>query len=486
MKPDEPPPEDEIKKMVIKQCKSYLNSIPKEFHDKLDRPLPNQQKTLTKQTLIDPKTQSIQLTNTVIAMSTKPNANQRVGNKLTDLAADTELIKNDQQHQHQQRSSAMRKTPSSALNTKKSRSRQNDKSRANNLNEYEDLKQNGTRQIRVKFKMFFAGSKTVTARLESPSQRVEDCFITINLENNLMSDQQMELLNPFTIKIEKINDLPDKPVSFRELSEKCEPVYCTYQFCREPLYRTEGKSHAKSIYYNDVNVYLAGLMNQEEFREYLYGAPFEIEVHDRDRRLGTVTQAPCLFGNDASDGQISNVNAVATQNTASNPFETRNKLWDPYGVAKLNLYDFLLGKRLIQFFVPISPCSAPDSLGRIASSKNKTTPYSESLVTKANVNNHMLPGAYLDVSSCLYVTISLARPLESLGEIVSRTRAQMSRISTSKCVFGRIVFVIDYEQKNLVNMIFNLVKEINSRALNFQDMTESVRDAALSTYKLTM
>ena len=34
------------------------------------------------------------------------------------------------------------------------------------------------------------------------------------------------------------------------------------------------------------------------------------------------------------DENISSVNAVASQKTLYNPFETRNKFWDPYGVGK--------------------------------------------------------------------------------------------------------------------------------------------------------
>ncbi len=39
-------PEDEVKTLVFKQCNDYLNSLPKELHDTLDRDLPTQPKHL--------------------------------------------------------------------------------------------------------------------------------------------------------------------------------------------------------------------------------------------------------------------------------------------------------------------------------------------------------------------------------------------------------------------------------------------------------
>ena len=210
-----------------------------------------------------------------------------------------------------------------------------DRSRKEQISELEAIKKNGIRSIKLKMKTLFAGYKTVTMRLDSSCSSIDDCFLTVNVENTLMSDAQLELLNPFTIKIEKITDLPNEPVPLEVLREKCEPVYCSYSFLKEPLYKTEPKIQESSIFLNDVNVFLSGLIDQEEFREYLYGVPFEIEIHDRNRKPEKILQNPCLFGNDAVDEQISSVNAVSAKDTSTNPFEARNKLWDPYGVGNL-------------------------------------------------------------------------------------------------------------------------------------------------------
>ena len=46
--------------------------------------------------------------------------------------------------------------------------------------------------------------------------------------------------------------------------------------------------------------------------------------------------------------------------TEHNPFTGKDKPWDPYGIAKVNLSDFLLGEKIIECSVPIKPCKIPD------------------------------------------------------------------------------------------------------------------------------
>lgn len=49
--------------------------------------------------------------------------------------------------------------------------------------------------------------------------------------------------------------------------------------------------------------------------------------------------------------------------TINNPFVGRNKPWDPYGVAKLDLSELLLGHQYIHLKVPIHNCAVPEILG---------------------------------------------------------------------------------------------------------------------------
>lgn len=68
-------------------------------------------------------------------------------------------------------------------------------------------------------------------RLEDPLiSSIDDCFMSVNIDNSLMSEQQLHDLNPLTIKIEKATSLPNKPLSYESLRDQCEKVYCSYNF----------------------------------------------------------------------------------------------------------------------------------------------------------------------------------------------------------------------------------------------------------------
>lgn len=272
--------------------------------------------------------------------------------------------------------------------------------------ELEFIKKNGVARVKLKMKVLFAGHKYLASRLNETTSTIEDCIVSINLENSLMSEQQLVDLNPLSITLEKITSMPNEPVKFSELKEKCEQVYCSYSFFKQPIYKTPGLGHEENLFYNDINVYLTGLLNREELNEFFSGVPFEIEVHDRNRKpVEKESQRACLFGNDVLDENISNVNSIAAKQTLHNPFETKQKCWDPFGVARLNLYDFVLGKKLIEYFVPVLPCAAPDALGRNA---NKSSSNTKSL---GDEDVPMQAGCFLDSNTHMNVKISVARSL---------------------------------------------------------------------------
>ena len=276
--------------------------------------------------------------------------------------------------------------------------------------EMEYVRKNGVTRVKLKMKVLFSGESYLGGRIEEPTSTIDDCIISINLENSLMSDAQLYDLNPLTIKIDKLSNMPDKPVGFSDLRQHCLPVYCSYNFMNYPLHKTEDIAQEKNIFYNDMNVFLAGLLNKQELHEFLHSAPFEIEIHDRDRRPVTKEGLKaCLFGNDEIDEHISNVSTVAAKQTVYNPFAIKSKNWDPFGVARLHLYDLVMGKRLLEFFVPILPCTAPDVLGRNAVKNSSNTKRLD------NEDAPMQAGAFLDFNSHLNVTITTAKPLFALN-----------------------------------------------------------------------
>ena len=334
---------------------------------------------------------------------------------MKDLASDFELTKNVRisktASKHKPTSDSKLSKRSSQLSFikhQRSFNKPKEKSKRELAAELDFIKKNGNTRVKLRMKILFAGNSYLMTRLADALPTIEDCFINVTLENNLMSEHQLYDLNPITIKIEKASNMPDKPIGFVALKEKGEKVYCKYNFFKQPLYKTSELVQEKNIYFNDINVYLAGLLNKEELHEFLHQTPFEIEIHDRDRKI-IVDQPlrPCLFGNDATDSQISSVSSVANKHTIHNPFETRTKHWDPYGVAKLNLYELVLGKKLIEYFVPILPCMAPDVLGRNSMNKNA----SSNTKVLGYDDTPLQTGNFLDANTHINIKISVAKPL---------------------------------------------------------------------------
>jgi hypothetical protein len=163
----------------------------------------------------------------------------RIGNRLSDLASDAEpsktkkdrfgthklLLQNKQDQLGNRRVSHIAKS-----DLKKLQKKTREKTKKELINEIEEIRKNGVTHLRLKMKVLFTGSKTITVRLDKPLSTLEDCFVTISVENSLMSNQQLEALNPLMIKIEKLCDLPDTPVKIETLKSKCAPVYCSYTF----------------------------------------------------------------------------------------------------------------------------------------------------------------------------------------------------------------------------------------------------------------
>ena len=75
-----------------------------------------------------------------------------------------------------------------------------------------------------------------------------------------------------------------------------------------------GREQDSEIYWNDINVLLAGTMDSALLHQYLSGPPLSIEVHDRDRILEKQKLKPTLFGDDLEDEKISNVGTVSSKN----------------------------------------------------------------------------------------------------------------------------------------------------------------------------
>ncbi|XP_062581954.1 uncharacterized protein LOC134243735 isoform X3 [Saccostrea cucullata] len=344
----------------------------------------------------------------------------------------------------------------------------------------EQIRKFGICMVPIRMAMFFSGMKNVTNRLKSPVPGIEDMFLQLKLDVPLMSEQQKKELNPMIITIKNATNLPNSPMTYAELNEKCQPVFCRYQFHNQPEHCSVGREQKENVYWDDLNVVLLGTQENSELRQYLNGPPMEIEVHDRDRKPEGVKLKPTLFGDDLEDEKISNVGTVASRRTVHNPFKGRNKPWDPYGVARVDLSELLLGHQYLHLTVPIQNCPIPD----VFPSEEREDGRSVGVMGAVDgpVDRPFNAGHYVQSNSMLKLKVELAHPLTTPEEVAAKEPLS----STPQCPFGRIIYIFGYKNTTILNLLETLVTEINAKALELDNMPPHVISAALSTYKLSL
>ncbi|XP_053378149.1 uncharacterized protein LOC123529262 isoform X2 [Mercenaria mercenaria] len=344
----------------------------------------------------------------------------------------------------------------------------------------ENIKRNGVCMVPIRMAVLFSGVQTITNRLDTPVLGLEDMFVTLQLNKPLLNQKQKQELNPMIIKIHSITNMPSSPMTHEQLKDRCMPAYCRYSFFNLSPHVTLKRPHASSVYYDDINVILAGTFEPSEFRQYLNGPPLEIEVHDRDRKLEEMKLKATLFGDDLEDEKISNVGTVASRRTLHNPFKDKSKIWDPYGVARVDLSDLLLGNRYLYIKVPVHSCPPPDLLG-LGDNRMSGKVMGLAGAVDGPVDSPMPAGHYMSNNTMLKIKVELSQPLVTPYDVAAKDHIE----TTDECPFGRIVFKFDYKNTHLLNQLQMVVTKINARALELDDMPQHVVDAALSTYKLS-
>ncbi|KAK6480749.1 hypothetical protein HHUSO_G18530 [Huso huso] len=337
------------------------------------------------------------------------------------------------------------------------------------------MNKNGSASVHLDPVHLLAGNKSVTDCLYSLSPAILDGFCTVSIEQPLISDELKQELNPLVIKIESCTCLPTRPVPIHELKVKCAPVYCRYQFYNLTDHRTASREHGTHVYFKDVNVIFTGLLGKGEFREYVRGTPIEIEIHDRDRKMEETMKKSALFGTEPEDAKISNVGLVSSQRTTHNPFTDKDKLYNLYGVAKLDLSDLLYGEKRLKLTLPIHASPLPDPTGiRGIGGSGRIVGYPGSV---DGPQDPALPaGHYLDSSSQLKVTVEIACPLPLESEVI---KGQMS-----DCPFGCIICIFDSLNSSALKKLNSEICRINSAALQLDSYPEHLLEAAFNSYKL--
>ncbi|XP_044157495.1 uncharacterized protein KIAA1257 homolog [Bufo gargarizans] len=322
--------------------------------------------------------------------------------------------------------------------------------------------------LSIDFMPLLAGDLSVTSRLQECSYHILDCYVTLALNTPLLSHQQRHDLNPMVIRILSATCLPALPTPISVLQEKCIPVYCRYRFQDHLFHQTHGQTHGTHVFFKDVYVVFVGTMSPGKLREFLLGPPIEIEVHDRDQKIKENISRPSLFGMEPEDEKLSNVGLITSKSTIHNPFTQRDRLSDPYGIAKMRLSELVYGATYLNISVPILSCESPDATEHRSEGKSGG-------IIGSDIDSQVSPlpvGHYLDAQSHLKVRVDLAVPLSS--EAV-----------TPDCPFGRIIYIFDYKNNKLFQDLIMKITEINCRALSLQPDPRGLSLDAVSRVCLT-
>jgi hypothetical protein len=252
------------------------------------------------------------------------------------------------------------------------------------------------------------------------------------------------------------------------------PVYCRYQFDKTPVHKTKGEPHGTHVYFQDINVIFLGAMHLSDLREYLEGPPMVVEVHDRDRKSEEYFRKPTPFGEDPLDPYFNLQALISLKETEKNPFESQNKTWDPYGVARVSFADLLLGHKYLNLAVPIHSCE-PNSARHSQDTRNKKAVGFQDPTDVLQLSP-MPMGNYLEANSQLKLRVDIAVPLGA--------GAKSPDIDLVGTQFGRIIFVFDSKKLFLLCSLLQDITRINAKDLELDSYPTKNIQQILSAFKM--
>ncbi|XP_032094979.1 uncharacterized protein KIAA1257 homolog [Thamnophis elegans] len=315
-----------------------------------------------------------------------------------------------------------------------------------------------------------AGDYYTASRWEGNSPKLNEAYLGFAVDKPIMSEKHKHDLNPLIIKIKSAKCLPNTPVPIEELQKTCLPVYCKYSFYQMSPHYTEGRDHGTDVFFKDSNVILLGAIDPGKLNEYLRGPPLEIEIHDRDKKKETLKTKPSLFGEEPGDSKLSDISAVTSRYLVQNFITAKENIFSPYGVAKINLNDLLLGEKTLNFCAPIHSCSIKDtsqSDGQNASTGAKKT--DDSQVVELSI------GHYVNAESHLKVRVEISVPL---------VPAEEEDDTAAHCPYGCIIYLFDYNNTSLLYYLMQEITEINSEAFLLDTYPIETTQKSLNTLKL--
>ena len=81
-------------------------------------------------------------------------------------------------------------------------------------------KLHGTARLCVKMYKFFSGMKSNTTKLGQPAGNIEELLLSVSVDDDVMSERHKQELNPMVIRVSSASELPNKPLTYKQLKEK--------------------------------------------------------------------------------------------------------------------------------------------------------------------------------------------------------------------------------------------------------------------------
>lgn len=353
--------------------------------------------------------------------------------------------------------------------------------------------------IEVGLHRFFVGDTTVVKEFSTPSElkglsKVQKIRVTVSLDRPLLSPENRLRLNPTEIRVEQVHNLPEKPVSYVDLSRFCHPVSVVVPFLghrSESFFSTETeRSETQTI--SQSMIVLLGKYDPGTMASFLARREgLSIEVHDRARKSHVVPSIE-LYGEDSFDDKFNSFACAIDGSVEENALTESDTPRDPYGVAKLDLSDLVNGQtRVIHQHCQILP-------GPRIGLMKKT-------VAGRDAGNPMHPGLYVEYGSYVSIKVKMTHAFSgevrrrildfhrfgemSMGgmqETCATESHTIAKSSTQRPAFIRAAFVCSrVEHTHFSTDIQNFVESTNFSSLGLDQQSAENTSVILDSYELT-
>ncbi|KAI9347600.1 hypothetical protein BDR26DRAFT_916014 [Obelidium mucronatum] len=179
-------------------------------------------------------------------------------------------------------------------------------------------------KIKIDLTNFYCGELSVNGILEHPIDGFNQLKSTLSLNTSLLSAAQLKSLNPISITLLSLENMPKTPLSYAELDNQCLPTTATFQFYNDRHVHEVcvNSKHSRVSILGTRHIILAGLVDQRELQNRILGEDFVVKVYDRiPKRKKLYSVNGEVIDMDTGDESI--------------PMD-----WGPYGVASFNLKEY--------------------------------------------------------------------------------------------------------------------------------------------------